>query len=60
MAEPLGVVKVDARGGHDYFFAAVGFEVGALALDALGTGGVGDLFLPADERGEGIGEMLFG
>src|SRR5580658_9569477 len=42
-------MKVDAGWGHDDAFAAMGFDVGTLAVYALGTGGVGNLLMPTDE-----------
>ena len=60
MAEPSGFVEVDADGGHDDGFTAMGFEVGALAVNAFVAGGGGDLVVPADERGEGVVELLRG
>jgi len=49
VSEPAGFVEIDARGRHDDGFAALCPDVGALAVDAFGAGGMRDLLVPADE-----------
>ena len=48
VGEPTGFVEVDARRGHDDVFAAVGFQIRALAGDALGAGGGRDYVTAKD------------
>src|SRR5687767_10841283 len=57
MGEPIGFVEVDAGWGELEGFAAMGFEIGAFAVDALVAGGRGDLVVPAEEGLQGGVEL---
>ena len=57
VTEPACFVEIDLRGGQIDCFAAVGLEIGALAVDSFGAGGRRRLIVPADETRQGVVEL---
>ena len=58
MAEPASLMEINLGRRQIDGFAAMGFEIGALAIDSFGAGGRRDLIVPADEACERILELL--